>query len=255
MVNRKNIIVIGGLGLLGKNFVKYLLKQNNLVIVADLNVKNFDCSSFKEDKEIKNNLVFRELDINDLNSINSLIEKVDTKHGKIDAVINSAYPKSNSYGKNFKIISKDEFDLNVSLHLGGYFLVMQQFCKYFENNGGGNLINIASIYGSLVPRFDLYENTEIDLPIEYVAAKSAIIQITKYFAKYYKKNNVRINCVSPGGIFDSQDKKFVNGYLNHCGKKGMLSSTDVNESIMFLLSDGSKYINGHNLIIDDSFSL
>ena len=249
MLNKKVVVVIGGSGLLGKSFVENILKNKGIVIQADLK-KNPRADTLK-----KRNLYFEKIDANHSSSLKKLIKKYHSKFGKIDAVVNTSYPKGEFYGKSLNDLSIDNFNDNVSIHLGSYFLVMQQFCIYFKRNKYGNLINISSIYGSLTPRFDIYENTKIHLPVEYVAAKSAIIQLTKYFAQLYKNYGIRINCISPGGIFNYQDDNFVKSYFKYAGQKGMLEPKDINSTLTFLLSDQSKYINGQNIIIDDGFSL
>ena len=92
-------------------------------------------------------------------------------------------------------------------------------------------------------------------PIEYTAIKSGTIGISKWLAKYYKNKNIRVNCISPGGILDNQDKSFLRKYKNSCLSKGMLEPRDLSGAIVFLLSDNSKYINGQNLIVDDGWSI
>ena len=92
-------------------------------------------------------------------------------------------------------------------------------------------------------------------PIEYSVIKSGIISITKYLSKYYKKRNLRINCVSPGGIKDNQSKLFMKRYKETCNSKGLLNGDDVSKLITFLISDDSQYIHGQNLIVDDGWSL
>ena len=92
-------------------------------------------------------------------------------------------------------------------------------------------------------------------PIEYSAIKSGIISITKWLAKYYKKNNIRVNCISPGGIFDGQDKIFLDNYNAECNSKGMLDPEDIVGTIIFLISSDAKYINGQNIVVDDGWSL
>ena len=249
MLNKKVVVVIGGSGLLGNNFVQNILENKGIVIQADLK-KNPKTNYFKE-----SNLYFEKIDVNDTSSLKKLIKKYHSKFGVIDAVVNTTYPKGEFYGKSLNDLSIDNFNDNVSLHLGSYFLVMQQFCAYFKTNKHGNLINIASIYGSLTPRFDIYENTKISLPVEYVAVKSAIIQLTKYFAQLFKSDGIRINCISPGGILDGQDEIFLKSYTKYAGQKGMLEPNDISDTLIFLLSDKSRYINGQNIIIDDGFSL
>ena len=92
-------------------------------------------------------------------------------------------------------------------------------------------------------------------PIEYSASKAGIINITKYMAKFCEGKNIKINCISPGGILDKQPKKFIKKYKNSCLSKGLLDAKDLNGVLEFLISDKSNYINGQNLIIDDGWSL
>ncbi len=92
-------------------------------------------------------------------------------------------------------------------------------------------------------------------PIEYSAVKSGIISITKYLAKYCGKKNIRVNCITPGGILDNQPKIFKQKYKKSCLNKGLLDSADLNGTILYLLSEESKYVNGQNIIIDDGWSL
>ena len=92
-------------------------------------------------------------------------------------------------------------------------------------------------------------------PIEYTAIKAGIISITKYLAKLFIKNNIRVNCISPGGIENKQPVKFKKKYKKDSGNKGLLSASDIGSSLLYLISDNSKYVNGQNLIIDDGWSL
>jgi NAD(P)-dependent dehydrogenase (short-subunit alcohol dehydrogenase family) len=141
------------------------------------------------------------------------------------------------------------------MHLGGYFLVAQQFCLAFKQQGYGNVVNMSSIYGSMAPRFEIYEGTSMTTPVEYSAIKSAIEHLTRYFAQYFKGAGIRVNCLSPGGILAGQPTDFLAAYNNHCASKGMLDADDIVGALMFLLSDESSFMTGQNLLIDDGFSL
>ncbi len=92
-------------------------------------------------------------------------------------------------------------------------------------------------------------------PIEYSAIKAGIISITRYLSKYCKRENIRVNCISPGGIFDNQPDSFVKNYNESCQNKGMLDAEDLIGTLLFLLSKQSEFITGQNIIVDDGWSL
>jgi NAD(P)-dependent dehydrogenase (short-subunit alcohol dehydrogenase family) len=132
---------------------------------------------------------------------------------------------------------------------------MQRFAIFFSEHGGGNIINMSSIYGVMPPRFNLYSKTEMTMPVEYAAIKSAIIHLTKYFAQYFKSHAVRVNCISPGGILSNQPQIFLDAYKAYSGSKGLLDPEDVCGALSFLLSDDSAFVTGQNIVVDDGFSL
>lgn len=244
MMNLKEqvIVVIGGNGLLGQEFVKVISDNEAIVINADINHTIIDKNA-------------KYIDITSKKSINSLISELDLEYKKIDAIINVAYPRNKNYGKSFFEVEYEDFCENTNLHLGGYFLASQQFAQYFKKQGYGNIINIASIYGVIPPRFEIYDKLEMTMPVEYAAIKSSLIHLTKYMAKYFKNCNIKVNSISPGGIMNNQDTDFLIKYKEECLNKGMLDKTDINGTLLFLLSESSKYINGQNIIVDDGFVL
>jgi len=196
-----------------------------------------------------------QIDITNIDSIQEFISSISGKFGKIDALINSAYPRNKNYGKHFFEVTYDDFCENVGMNLGGYFLTSQQFAKFFEKQGYGNIINLASIYGVIAPRFEVYDNTPMTMPIEYAAIKSGLIHLSKYMAKYFKGKNIRVNTISLGGIEDKQPEPFLRAYKEFCLNRGMLDAKDISGTVLFLLSDLSEYVNGQNIVVDDGFTL
>jgi|ERR1017187_4698713 NAD(P)-dependent dehydrogenase (short-subunit alcohol dehydrogenase family) len=255
MLNNTVVVVTGGAGLLGRSFVSAIAEQGRIVVVADLNAE----AAIRVAEEIAVSNPGRveaiPLNITDKASLMALIAKTRERHGRIDAVINNAYPRNQNYGRKLENVTYEDFCENIGLHLGGYFLVAQQFGLFFRTQGGGNIVNMASIYGTMTPRFEIYGDTAMTMPVEYAAIKSAVIQLTRYFAKYFQGDGIRVNSLSPGGIVDRQPEAFLRKYNAHCNAKGMLDPSDIAGTLLFLLSDASKYITGQNFIVDDGFSL
>jgi NAD(P)-dependent dehydrogenase (short-subunit alcohol dehydrogenase family) len=255
MLEGKIVVITGGAGALGSLFCHAIALNGGVAVVAD-----YDVGKATEVVEKINSLhpgcaEAAQLDITSPASVASLIEAVHERHGVIDAVVNSAYPRNKNYGRILEDVTYADFCENVSTHLGGYFLVSQQCSIYFRQQGHGNIVNISSIYGTMTPRFDVYAGLSMTMPVEYAAAKSGLLHITRYFAQYFKKDGVRVNAISPGGILEGQPDEFLERYKGYCGGKGMLEAKDIVGTLLFLLSDDSRYLTGQNLVVDDGYSL
>ena len=251
-LHKKVVVITGACGKLGKTFVKALLANNAIMVAADINKEQLE----KLKTEINSpDLYTVILDITSEESIKLAIAEVKKTYNKIDVLVNNAYPRNKNYGNDLEKVTYNDFCENTDMHLGGYFLCMQQFALYFKQQGYGNVISMSSIYGVMPPRFEVYENAGFTMPVEYAAIKSGIIHLTKYFAKYYKGKNIRFNCISPGGILDNQDANFLRKYNNLSLNKGMLDREDITGTLIFLIAEVSQYINGQNIVVDDGFSL
>ncbi|MCK5547359.1 MAG: SDR family oxidoreductase [Rhodospirillaceae bacterium] len=253
MLDKQTIVVVGGGGLIGQSITKAALEQGATVIVASRSGSSDAFAELAED--LQSCLHFTAIDITDEKSVVTMFDDMTTKHGTIDAVVNCAYPRNDNYGARFEDVTYDDFCTNVNSHLGGTFVICQKAAAYFERAGGGNIINISSIYGVIAPRFELYDDTPMTKEVEYIVSKSAIVHFTKYLAKYLKGKNIRVNCISPGGILDGQPEAFLERYNQHCLNKGMLEADDIAGTALFLLSGMSHHINGQNIIVDDGLTL
>ena len=255
-LENKIIVVTGGAGLIGQEFVKSIINNNGTAIIADIDENHGKKTMNNLSNELNTQCIdFVHLDITSKESLINCIEYLNTKYGKIDALVNNAYPRNNNYGKHFFDVEYEDFVENLGLNLGGYFTTSQQFAKFFKTQGYGNIINISSIYGVIAPKFEVYDDTPMTMPVEYASIKSGLIHLTKYMTKYFKGMNIRVNTLSPGGILDNQPESFINEYKKNCLNKGMLNTNDLIGTLIYLLSDMSKYVNGQNIIVDDGFTL
>ena len=250
------VVVTGGAGLIGQSFAHAICDAAGTCIIADVNdAAAEDARAAVLKRNPAANVDSVNMDICSPSSIEAAIAYLDKKYGRIDALVNNAYPRNKNYGKNFFEVEYADFCENISLNLGGYFQTSKSFAQYFYTQGHGNIVNVASVYGVIAPRFEIYDNTAMTMPVEYAAIKSGVIQLTQYMAKYFKGRRIRVNALSPGGILDGQDKQFVAAYAAYCVNKGMLEKSDLSGGLVFLLSDSSEFVNGHNLVIDDGFTL
>ena len=251
----KVVVVTGGAGLIGRHFVKCIAEHGGTAVVADVNMEGSSIHDALQGDATRNRVDFVEMDITSQASLAKAISYLDGKYGRVDALVNNAYPRNKNYGRKFEDVTYDDFCQNVSMHLGGYFLTSQQFADYFKKQGRGSIVNMSSIYGVVAPRFQVYEGTKMTMPVEYAAIKSAVVHLTKYLAQYLKGSNIRVNCISPGGILDGQPAEFLSRYNSFAASKGMLDASDLLGTLIFLLSDMSRFVNGQNIVVDDGWTL
>lgn len=251
------VVITGGAGLIGRGFVKAVVENGGTAIIADIEktagkkVQDTLATESGTDK-----IQFIEVDITSKESILVMIDAVLSKHQRIDALVNNAYPRNKNYGQKFEDVTYEDFCENLNLHLGGYFLMTQEVSRTMVKQKKGVIVNIASIYGFMAPRFDLYKNANFTSPVEYSAIKGGLLSLTKYLASYLGEHGIRVNAISPGGVHNNQPESFVAEYCKKTiiGNR-MAEPDDLTGALIFLLSDASKYITGQNIVVDGGWSI
>lgn len=244
LLENKIIVVTGGSGLLGKAILEDIRNHGGTAINIDVSVsKTAHPSEFE-----------MYCDITDRESINSCLGTINTHFGKIDGLVNNAYPRTKDWGNKFEDVTAESWAKNIDMQLNSAFHLAQEVTKYMLQNKSGSIVNITSIYGVVGNDFTVYDGTEMTSPAGYSAIKGGIINFSRYLASYYGKDGIRVNCVSPGGIFDHQNPTFVKNFEHKVPLKRMGTPEDISPSITFLLSDGAGYITGHNLMVDGGWT-
>lgn len=254
-LEEKVIVVSGGAGLIGRAFCRDLASEGAMTIIADLDIDA--ANRLKEDilnDDANARVAVQAMDITKKASVAQCIDEVHGQWGRIDAVVNNAYPRNENYGRHFFEVEYSDLCENINIHLGGYFQVAQLFAQYFKKQQAGVIVNMASIYGFVAPKFDIYRETEMTTPVEYALIKAGVIQLSKYLAAYLKGTGIRVNTISPGGILDAQPEPFLSAYREQCANIGMLDTRDISATLVHILSDDARAINGQNIVIDDAFS-
>lgn len=253
MLKDKKILVAGAAGLLGGTLVKELVAHGAKVVAADISLERLNSRLADLGVDADNTAIIRrQIDLADKTAVTAMFDELDGLTG----AVNCSYPRNKNYGKHFFDVTQEDFNENISLNLGSSFLFMQQCAAYFKRTETPfSVVNISSVYGVVAPKFEIYNNTPMTMPVEYAAIKAGLIHLSKYVTKYVSDSRFRVNLVSPGGIFDHQPGDFLDAYKKETFGKGMLDVTDVLGAIVFLLSSMADFVNGQNIVVDDGFSM
>ncbi len=256
-LNFKNKIILltGGLGNLGKAFTKELINLDANVIICD-NKSKSDFNIFLKTFEthLRSKIDYIKVNLLSKKDRNSLIKKIN----KLDILINNASLVGDSRLKGWNTKFHDQsissWSKAFEINLTATFHLCRDLSPLLMKNKKGIIINISSIYGLMAPDIRIYKNSNIFNPAAYSASKSGLINLTKWLAVNLAPH-IRVNCISPGGIIRNQDKSFINKYNNRTPLNRMATEEDIVDSLIFLTSDMSRYINGHNLVVDGGFSI
>lgn len=237
-----NVIVCGGSGLIGKALCKNLINYK-------INIINFDQ---KINSKIINNY---KVDLSNTVEIKKTIKLVMKKYKKIHALVNCVYPRQIKT-LDFLNANIDHIIENINHHTSCFLKINREMCIVFKKQNYGSIINFGSIYGSFFPREEIYKKTEIsETQLDYILNKNLIIKFSKFLAAKMKSFGIRVNIVSPGGVYDNHSKKFTSNYGKFTISSTMLNPNDLTEIVYFLISDSSKNITGQNILVDDGFTI
>ena len=194
-----------------------------------------------------------ELDIGDADAIERFHAEVIDRFGNVEVLVNSALARDATAG-SFQTQTIDAWRQSAAGDMVGLYAICKAFIGSMVAAGGGSIINISSIYGVVGNDPSLYEDTEMVQPPNYNFIKAGMINFTRYVANYYGKQGVRANCISPGGYYTGQAGPFVERYNKRVPMGRMMDNEDLKGAVVFLASDASAYVTGHNLLVDGGFT-
>ena len=250
------VCVVIGAGLIGSECALRCGTHGATVIVADTDKKKAAGVAGTIIKAGGNAAPYVVDSLSDV-SVKTLAAAVAKHFKRVDALVNTTYPRTAQWGKHFEDLSYEEFSKHVATHTGAQFLTTRAFAKLMKKQKAGSIVLIGSIYGTHAPRFEMYEGSDINPPaIEYAIAKGGLAMMTKYLAKYYGQSGIRVNMLSPGGVADKQSKSFARKYGAHAtlGNR-MLAPSDLSGTLVYLFSEASRDVTGQNIIVDGGWTL
>ncbi len=238
----KIVVVTGGSGLIGRSLLEKIRREGGIPVNADLSPAGAADDSFVS------------CDITSEADIQALVDQVVARYGRIDGWVNNAFPRTADWGARFEDIPGDSWRRNVDIQMNSVFTCCQLALRQMSAQKQGSIVNVGSIYGVVGPDFGVYQSTEMTSAAAYSAIKGGVVNFTRYLASYFGPQGIRVNCVSPGGLFDHQPEAFVNQYAKKVPLRRMAVPEDIAPAIAFLLSDEASYITGHNLMVDGGWT-
>ena len=244
----KVIVQFGGTGLLGRALVKALASAGATLVVASRN-RAANQSLADAESAAGRKVFIEETDIGSEASLASLRDRVLAQHGRVDGIVFNAVSRPMRTMNDDLKIWRESMETNAT----GFFATCRVFGDAMAKQGGGSIVNIASIYGMVGSNLSLYEGTTMTVAPDYFFHKGGMINLTRFLASHYGARKVRVNVVSPGGIYNPetpQAAEFIARYNKVTMLGRMCDAAEVGGAVIFLLSDASTYITGANLPVD-----
>lgn len=263
-------IVTGGPGLLGKEFCRTLAEAGATVVVADLNANGVNLLTTSLIKAGYHAMGVA-TDITQPESVNALVEETLVMYGRLDILVNSAaldpkfdpqaladMAKKGAISGAFENYPLDAWQAALDVNLTGMFLCCQAAVKPMLAQGKkGSIINICSTYGLGAPDQRIYQRSGKQTsykPVYYSVTKAGVLGLTRYLAAYYAGTQIRVNALTPGGIYNNHDEEFLKAYSSRTIMGRMAEKDEMNGALLFLASDASSYMTGSNLVVDGGWT-
>ncbi len=268
-LTNKVIVIFGGSGYLGQYFCKALLEYGGTVYNCDL-TENVNPVLNETINKNKSRYQFLKSDATNKKNLKSLYEHIINTEKQVDVLINSTTMKGNDFYMPFEKVSLEGWNTGILGNLTIPFLTCQTFIPIMKERKQGSIINISSIYGLVGNDQRLYEGSNLhELYVKdspdikqiyshgvYNAAKGGLNSFTRYLAAYYGKYNIRVNTLTPGGIYyKNENETFLKKYGDKTPLGRKANPDEMNGALLFLASDASTYVTGHNLVVDGGFSI
>ena len=265
-IDGRSAIITGGAGLLGIQHASALLEAGGNVILWDINLDKLNTAkSLLSTEFTSSNVEIEVVDVSDELQVTKALSNVGTEISILvnNASINPKYGGKNSdiefsRLENFEIAN---WDRELAVGLTSAFLCSKIIGTSMAKNNSGVILNVASDLSIIGPDQRLYELDGYDnfsqpvKPITYSVIKAGLIGLTRYLATYWNKSGVRVNAISPGGVYENQPEEFVSRLSKLIPLGRMAEAEEYRSAIQFLCSDASNYMTGHNLVMDGGRSV
>jgi NAD(P)-dependent dehydrogenase (short-subunit alcohol dehydrogenase family) len=260
-ISQDTVLITGVSGQLGAEYAKAFLDRGAKVVGLDVGPSGRSDALAAEHAD---NFQFIPADVTNKASLQSALKRIEATFGTPTVLVNNAAidsPPSAPPEENgpFEDYPEASWDKVMDVNLKGVYLCCQVFGAAMAKAHKGSIINVASIYGVVSPDQNLYEYRRkrgevFYKPVAYSASKSGILNLTRYLAVYWAKQNVRVNSLTIAGVFNNQEQAFLDVYCGRIPVGCMAKADEYNGSVLFLASQASRYMTGHNLVVDGGWT-
>ncbi len=249
-------LITGGAGILGREMTRSLADCGAQVVVVDRDRERIDATL----ADVTGKVDGAVCDIADRAALEQLCDKIERDFGPVDILLNNAATKSENFFEPFESYSEEDWDYVMNVNVNGARNGCQVFGRRMAERGRGSIINTLSIYGIMAPDQRIYEGSfyegrSINTPAIYSVSKAALWGLTRYLASYWADRGVRVNAVTPGGAYSGQNDIFVQNYSARIPMGRMAQPAELGGAVVYLASDASSYVTGHNLVVDGGLNI
>ncbi len=263
-VSGRVVVITGGAGLLGSAYAWALGHAGAHAVIADLDEAAAQGLAAEVSESTGSKALGLRVDVADPESVARMAEAVVEGFGGLDGLVNNAAldPKfdeksAGEHTSSFEDLAYEDWQRAIDVNVTGMFLVAQKLAPIMLEGGKGVIVNIASTYGLVGPDQRLYQRegqATVYKPVTYTVSKAAALGLTRYLATYYAGTGLRVNTLTPGGVYAGHDDEFVARYSARTVLGRMAEREEVSSALLFLLSDASSYMTGANLVVDGGWT-
>lgn len=255
------VVLTGGAGILGQRMALALATHGARLALVDRDAERVEDAADKVRAEIHGSFVSGyACDITQREQIEAFHARVAKDLGPVDVLINNAAAKSANFFEPFATFPVGDWDEVMEINVKGVMLGCQVIGSAMAERGKGCIVNTLSVYGIVAPdqriyEGSMYEGRAINTPAVYSTSKAAVWGLTRYLASYWGHRGVRVNAITPGGVFSGQNDTFVQRYSARVPMGRMAEQDEMSGAVVYLSSDASSYVTGHNIVVDGGLTV
>jgi len=250
-VNGRVVVLTGGCGLIGREMVKHFSERGAKIVIADIP----SAQPEKYAAGLGGGIQGYGVDVSQADQVAGLLKYTLAAHGRVDVLINDhQYKPAGFLEAKPETFPEELWDAVMNVNLKGTFLTCREFGRQMLAQGKGSIVNFASTYGVVSSNPALYTGNSLGNPLAYTASKGGVVMLTKYLGAYWAARGVRVNAVTPHGVWNNHEEGFVKRFSDMSPMRRLSYANEVVGAVLYLASDASSYVTGSNLLVEGGWT-